>query len=76
MEKCKEGSSKLSIDNDGSEYSSYEFLTCENCWESFDDENGYIDAVKSCNYLCWGYEVDYEWKERCRYLILRELQSS
>lgn len=82
------GSSKISIDDDGSEYSSREFLTCENCWDSFDDENGYIDAVKSYNYLCWGYDVDvelhfeepeinkYEWKERCRYLILRELQSS
>lgn len=79
------GSHRIIIDNDGSEYSLDEFLTCENCWESFDDEYGYIDAINSYSYLCWGYGVDvelnfeepdinkYKWQDRCRSLIKREL---
>lgn len=79
-------SSNISIDDDGSEYSSEEFLTCRNCWESFDDEIGYINAYKNYDILCWSHKVDvelhfekpninkYEWQERCRDLILEELQ--
>lgn len=82
------GSSKLSIDNDGGEYSFEDFLTCEDCWESFDDKYGYINAHRDYDYLCWGYEVDVElhfeepnikeckWQERCRSLILRELNKN
>lgn len=80
------GSANISIDDDGGEYFSQEFLTCKNCWESFDDENGYIDAIKLYDDLSWTYKVEtvlrieevdinkYEWKIRCKDLILRELR--
>lgn len=79
------GSSRICIDDDGSEYSSEEFLTCHDCWDSFDDEVGYIDACKEYDCLCWGYIIDvelhfekpdvntYKWKEQCKMLILKEL---
>lgn len=79
------GSSKISIENEGGDDSFEDFLTCEDCWKSFDDECGYIEAYRNYDYLCWGYDVDielhfeepnikeYEWQDRCRGLILREL---
>ena len=79
------GSSKIIIDYDDSEYSSYEFLTCENCLESFDDIYDYINNKENYDNIRWGYPLDivlyfenpniklYEWQELCRSLILKEL---
>lgn len=81
------GSTNISIDNEGGDYSFEDFLTCNDCWESFDDEYGYIDSYREYDCLCWGYGVDvelhfetpninkYEWKQRCRNLILEELKN-
>lgn len=82
------GSHAVLIDSDGSEYPSEDFLTCKDCWDSFDDKFGYIDACKEYDSLCWGYNVDvelhfekpdikaYKWKEQCKSLILKELEKT
>lgn len=79
------GNTKISMEYDDREYSCDSWLYCENCGEEFDDEFGLIDAIQSVECLCWGYMADVvlhfeepniktlEWKNRCRKLILEEL---
>ena len=78
-------SSEISQEHDDNEYSCDAWFVCNNCGKEVEDTVGLIEATQAIDNLCWSYTVDVtlhfenpniktlEWKNRCRKLILEEL---